>query len=65
MEGKDRAGEGTFRVTFGEEGAAKLGERLTEKLKEYMGEFVDDTLVVWTFEFEYYFLLFLGCCLVN
>lgn len=45
MEGKDRAGEGTFRVTFGEEGAAKLGERLTEKLKEYMGEFVDDTLV--------------------
>lgn len=40
---KDRVG--TFRVTFGEEGAAKLGDRLTEKLKEYMGEYVDDTLV--------------------
>lgn len=45
MEGGDRVEERTFRVNFSEEGAAKLAERLTDTLKDYMGDFVDDTLV--------------------
>ncbi|KAL2932531.1 Embryonic polyadenylate-binding protein 2 [Bienertia sinuspersici] len=46
MEGEDQIGERTFRVNLGEEGAAKLAARLTDTLKDYMGEdFVDDTLV--------------------
>ncbi|XP_051140681.1 uncharacterized protein LOC127258021 [Andrographis paniculata] len=41
MEGGDR----TFRVNFGSEGVARLRERINEKLKEYMGDYTDETLV--------------------
>lgn len=40
--GEDR----TFKVNFTGEGAAKLRETVKEKLKEYMGDYTDDTLVV-------------------
>lgn len=36
----------TFRVSFTAEGFAKLRERVSEKLKEFMGDYTDDTLVV-------------------
>ncbi|CAN4080522.1 unnamed protein product [Withania somnifera] len=35
----------TFRVNFTAEGFAKLRERVKEKLKEFMGDYTDDTLV--------------------
>ncbi|XP_055817814.1 uncharacterized protein LOC129886934 [Solanum dulcamara] len=35
----------TFRVSFTAEGFAKLRERVNEKLKEFMGDYTDDTLV--------------------
>ncbi|CAN8259599.1 unnamed protein product [Cochlearia groenlandica] len=35
----------TFDATFSEEGVAKLKERVKVKLKEYMGDYTDDTLV--------------------
>ncbi|KAM3358431.1 hypothetical protein P3S68_021362 [Capsicum galapagoense] len=35
----------TFRVNFTAEGFAKLRERVSEKLKEFMGDYTDDTLV--------------------
>lgn len=35
----------TFRVNFTAEGFAKLRERVNEKLKEFMGDYTDDTLV--------------------
>lgn len=34
-----------FRVNFAGEGAARLQERVKEKLKEFMGDYTDDTLV--------------------
>lgn len=43
MEGDDR----TFRLNFTSEGVVKLREQVTEKLKEFMGDYTDDTLVVW------------------
>ncbi|CAO2817410.1 unnamed protein product [Amaranthus hypochondriacus] len=45
MEGRDQDLERTFRADFSKEGVTKLAERLTDRLKEYMGDFVDDTLV--------------------
>ncbi|CAA3010275.1 polyadenylate-binding 2 [Olea europaea subsp. europaea] len=41
MEGDDR----TFRLNFTSEGVVKLREQVTEKLKEFMGDYTDDTLV--------------------
>lgn len=35
----------TFRLNFTAEGFAKLRERVNEKLKEFMGDYTDDTLV--------------------
>ncbi|KAK3019537.1 hypothetical protein RJ639_004325 [Escallonia herrerae] len=46
MDGADRAADDlTFRVNFSGDGAAKLRERIRYKLKEYMGDYTDDTLV--------------------
>lgn len=42
MEGDDR----TFKVNFSSEGVTKLREAIEEKLKEFMGDYTDDTLVV-------------------
>lgn len=36
----------TFRVNYSSEGVSKLRENIKEKLKEYMGDYTDDTLVV-------------------
>ncbi|KAL3815062.1 hypothetical protein ACJIZ3_016330 [Penstemon smallii] len=41
MEGDDR----TFRANFSTEGVARLRERVNVKLKEFMGDYTDDTLV--------------------
>ena len=46
MDGRDQDRERTFRADFSKEGVTKLAERLTDRLNEYMGDFVDDTLVV-------------------
>ncbi|KAF6158654.1 hypothetical protein GIB67_040168 [Kingdonia uniflora] len=35
----------TFRVNFSTDGAAKLREKVRDKLKEFMGDYTDDTLV--------------------
>ncbi|XP_072992125.1 uncharacterized protein [Typha latifolia] len=46
MDGMDGAGDDrTFRANFTTEGVAKLRERVKEKLKEFMGDYTDDTLV--------------------
>ncbi|KAL9226445.1 hypothetical protein vseg_002258 [Gypsophila vaccaria] len=42
MEGKEGV---RFKVNLSEEGTSKLADRLTLTLKDYMGDFVDDTLV--------------------
>lgn len=44
----DRIDDRTFRVDFTVDGVAKLRDRVKEKLKEYMGDYTDDTLVVRT-----------------
>lgn len=36
----------TFKVNFTADGAAMLRERVNEKLKEFMGDYTDDILVV-------------------
>ncbi|GLT84173.1 hypothetical protein SLE2022_024200 [Rubroshorea leprosula] len=41
----DRVDDLTFRVNFSGDGAAKLRERVRDKLKEFMGDYTDDTLV--------------------
>lgn len=45
MEGLDRGDDRSFKVNFTDHGAAELRERVREKLKEYMGDYTDDTLV--------------------
>lgn len=37
----------TFRANFTSEGVLTLREVVKEKLKEFMGDYTDDTLVVW------------------
>lgn len=39
-------GDRTFKVNFTGEGAAKLRDTVRDKLKEFMGDYTDDTLVV-------------------
>lgn len=46
MEAVDRVEDRTFRVNFSSDGVTKLRERVKDKLKEYMGDYTDDTLVV-------------------
>ncbi|KAK8615085.1 hypothetical protein V6N13_068871 [Hibiscus sabdariffa] len=41
----DRVDDLTFKVNFSGDGAAKLKDRVMEKLKEFMGDYTDDTLV--------------------
>ncbi|GMI74127.1 hypothetical protein like AT3G12640 [Hibiscus trionum] len=41
----DRVDDLTFKVNFSGDGAAKLKDRVEEKLKEFMGDYSDDTLV--------------------
>ncbi|GMH04432.1 hypothetical protein Nepgr_006271 [Nepenthes gracilis] len=45
MESSVRVDDRTFRINFSGEGAAKLRERVKDKLKEFMGDYTDDTLV--------------------
>ncbi|GAB4832608.1 hypothetical protein Ancab_006626 [Ancistrocladus abbreviatus] len=45
MELEDRVDDRTFRVNFSVEGVAKLRDRVKDKLKEFMGDYTDDTLV--------------------
>ncbi|XP_042500105.1 uncharacterized protein LOC122078255 isoform X2 [Macadamia integrifolia] len=46
MEGTDRDDDRTFRVNnFSGDGAARLRERVMDKLKEFMGDYTDDILV--------------------
>ncbi|XP_027340244.1 uncharacterized protein LOC113853804 isoform X2 [Abrus precatorius] len=41
----DRDGDRTFKMNFTADGVAKLRESVKEKLKEFMGDYTDDTLV--------------------
>ncbi|XP_028799781.1 uncharacterized protein LOC114755080 isoform X2 [Neltuma alba] len=41
----DRVGDRTFKPNFTVDGALKLREKVNEKLKEFMGDYTDDTLV--------------------
>ncbi|KAL1827896.1 hypothetical protein ACET3Z_006308 [Daucus carota] len=41
----DQSDDKTFRVNFGGDGVAKLRDRVRDKLKEFMGDYTDDTLV--------------------
>ncbi|XP_039008568.1 uncharacterized protein LOC120136681 [Hibiscus syriacus] len=41
----DRVDDLTFKVNFSGDGAAKLKDRVNKKLKEFMGDYTDDTLV--------------------
>ncbi|KAK1426606.1 hypothetical protein QVD17_15282 [Tagetes erecta] len=41
----DSADDLTFRIIFSGDGAGKLRDRVEEKLKEFMGDYTDDTLV--------------------
>ncbi|XP_068638824.1 protein gar2-like isoform X3 [Aristolochia californica] len=45
MDGFDQTDERTFRVNFSGDGAERLKEIVREKLKEFMGDYTDDTLV--------------------
>ncbi|CAK9154884.1 unnamed protein product [Ilex paraguariensis] len=45
MDGGNRVDDQTFRANFTGDGVAKLRERVKEKLKDFMGEYTDDTLV--------------------
>lgn len=42
----DRGDDQTFKVNFTGEGDARLRDTVKEKLKEFMGDYTDDTLVV-------------------
>ena len=42
----DQVDNRTFRVNFTRDGADKLRDRVMDKLKEFMGDYTDDTLVV-------------------
>ena len=46
MGSADPVDDRTFNGGFSEEGVAKLKERVKVKLKEYMGDYTDDILVV-------------------
>lgn len=46
MDGLDQNGDRTFRVNFSGDGVAKLRQRVKDKLKDFMGDYTDDTLVV-------------------
>lgn len=48
MGSEDRVDDRTFKVDFTGEGMAKLRERIKLKMKEFMGDYTDDTLVVRT-----------------
>lgn len=57
----------TFRVNFSDDGVANLRERVTDKLKEFMGDYTDDTLVVRCYYYYHYFhflfwVIFLKSC---
>lgn len=45
----DSADDRTFRVNFTTDGASKLRDRVMDKLKEFMGDYTDETLVVRTY----------------
>lgn len=36
----------TFKVSFSQDGLSRLHAKVMEKLKEFMGDYTDDTLVV-------------------
>lgn len=47
MEGTDQLDEEhVFKVNFTGDGVGRLRDRVKEKLKEFMGDYTDDTLVV-------------------
>ncbi|KAJ9558380.1 hypothetical protein OSB04_012994 [Centaurea solstitialis] len=47
----------TFRIIFSGDGAGRLRDRVKEKLKEFMGDYTDDTLVVRLLMQEYVIVL--------
>lgn len=61
----DQVDDLTFRVNFGGDGVEKLRERVKDKLKEFMGDYTDDTLVVWFFRAYWNVLLYNFCHQIN
>lgn len=54
----------TFKANFSGDGVLKLRERVKDKLKEFMGDYTDDTLVV-LFLYKIYLLVgFLVCLFI-
>lgn len=50
----DSADDLTFRIIFSGDGAGRLRDKVKEKLKEFMGDYTDDTLVVClVYEYSY------------
>lgn len=60
----DRADDIPFRLDFEGDGTTKLRLRVREKLREFMGEYTDDTLVVCflIYEFIETWLLYVKLC---
>lgn len=48
MGSEDRVDDRAFKIDFSGEGMTKLKERIMLKMKEFMGEYTDETLVVRT-----------------
>lgn len=46
MGGVDQGDDLTFKVNFSGDGVAELRHKVKDKLKEFMGDYTDDTLVV-------------------
>lgn len=53
----DRVDDRTFRVNLTGDSVVKLRASVREKLKEFMGDYTDDTLVVRTLSFGFWSLL--------
>jgi len=55
MGSADLVDDRTFNGDFSVEGVAKLKEMVKDKLKEYMGDYTDDILVVRFYRFSIFF----------
>lgn len=54
----------TFKADFTVDGVSKLRDRVKDKLKEFMGDYTDDTLVVLII-FPFLFVRWLICRLLD
>lgn len=64
MDGLDQNGDRTFRVNFSGDGVGKLRQGVKDKLKDFMGDYTDDTLVV-CFSLQFSLFFFFICVYVQ